>query len=285
MHGAGGLGARPPRPLRSRRKDFRPDRFRMSTKDIRTSHAHTVCDVCGRTLLRGERAETYINGGARRSVCELCKSRALQEGWVREGTLPAYDRDEAGADRRGRSLLGRFRTRREDGRRASSAGPPAEEFSASGWSPPVPAAPAGDERGAPPPVPAAPREEPRRPPLGPGKPREPRHVRAVPTSDEQKVMAAVELFNQSEHRRTISGVARSLGAPEVSVAPIADHPSLVQVVASWELCWYRYVVDLSEEVPGVRLDGQGYELSELTERERQADAMADEAGQLTLTSP
>ena len=66
--------------------------FDMTTKDIRTSHAHTVCDVCGRTLLRGERAETYINGDARRSVCELCKSRALNEGWVREGTLPGFDR-------------------------------------------------------------------------------------------------------------------------------------------------------------------------------------------------
>jgi hypothetical protein len=51
-----------------------------TTKDINPSTAYTVCDVCGRTLLRGERAEIYIDGGARRSVCELCKSRALQEG-------------------------------------------------------------------------------------------------------------------------------------------------------------------------------------------------------------
>ena len=57
------------------------------TKDIRPSTAHTICDVCGRTLLRGERSEVYIDGGARRSVCELCKSRALHEGWLREGTV------------------------------------------------------------------------------------------------------------------------------------------------------------------------------------------------------
>ena len=60
----------------------------MATKDIRPSTAITVCDVCGRTLLRGEHAEVYIDGGVRRSVCELCKSRALHEGWLREGTVP-----------------------------------------------------------------------------------------------------------------------------------------------------------------------------------------------------
>ena len=47
--------------------------------------------MCGRTLLRGEHAEVYIDGGVRRSVCELCKPRALNEGWLREGTVPTYD--------------------------------------------------------------------------------------------------------------------------------------------------------------------------------------------------
>ena len=47
---------------------------------------HLTCDVCGRTLLRGERAEAFLDGGARKAVCELCTSRALNEGWMREGT-------------------------------------------------------------------------------------------------------------------------------------------------------------------------------------------------------
>ena len=68
--------------------------------------------MCGRTLLRGEHAEVYVSGGSRRSVCELCTSRALQGGWVREGTVPEYDGSNDRPDRR-RSLLSRLRSRRD----------------------------------------------------------------------------------------------------------------------------------------------------------------------------
>jgi hypothetical protein len=114
--------------------------------------------------------------------------------------------------------------------------------------------------------------------------REPRHVRAIPTSAEHKIASAVELFNGSEHRRTIAGVARSLGAPTVSVRPAEEGLSLVNVVASWELCWYRYEVDLSEEVPSVRLSAQGYELDELPAEERSPNAVSDERGSLSLSA-
>jgi hypothetical protein len=236
----------------------------MSTKDIRTSYAHTVCDVCGRTLLRGEQAETYINAGARRSVCELCKTRALHEGWVREGTLPAYGEHDSGTDRR-RSLLGRLRKGR-DGTARPGAPTLDDELSGGG----IHLHPPG--RGADPAP--RPRSE---------QPREPRHVRAVPTNDDHKVVSAVELFNRSEHPRTVAGVARSLGAPLVSIAPGTIRPSLVNVVVSWELCWYRYEVDLSDEVPSVRIDGQGYELSELGDHERVPNATADDVGRLHVT--
>jgi hypothetical protein len=93
---------------------------------------------------------------------------------------------------------------------------------------------------------------------------------------------ACDLFNDSEHRRTVSGVARSLGEPAVAVLPSDARPSLVNIVVSWELCWYRYEVDLSEEVPSVRVTGQGYELSELPVEEQTPNAVADEHGGLTL---
>jgi hypothetical protein len=120
---------------------------------------------------------------------------------------------------------------------------------------------------------------------GSGKPsrtREPRHVHAVPTSAEHKVSSAVDAFNSSEHPRTVAGVARSLGAPGVSVRPSEARPSVVNVVVSWELCWYRYEIDLSDDGPNVRLSAQGYELDELPPEELEINAAATDRGTLAL---
>ena len=238
----------------------------VATRDIRPSTAITVCDVCGRTLLRGEHAEVYLDGGARRSVCELCKSRALQEGWIREGTVPTYDVGETASHRRG-SLLSRLRRRRESPPPGASDADPEREPRRAAEPPP----PSAEE-----PAPRA--RAPRRRTREPG--REPRHVRAVPVGAEQKVASAIEVFNNSEHRRTVAGVARSLGVPSISIHPNEDHSSLVDIVAAWELCWYRYEVDLSDEVPVVRVAAQGYELDELGPREREPNASYDEHGAL-----
>jgi hypothetical protein len=220
----------------------------VSTKDIRTSNTPVACDVCGRTLLRGEHAETYLAGGARRAVCELCSSRALHEGWVREGSMAAFAPGEPTTERR--SLLGRLRTRREADA-VDGSHPPADVDIRSG---------SGQ----------------------PSRTREPRHVHAVPTSAEHKVSSALDAFNSSEHPRTVAGVARSLGAPGVSVRPSEARPSVVNVVVSWELCWYRYEVDLSDDGPSVRLSGQGYELDELGPEELEINAAANDRGVLAL---
>jgi hypothetical protein len=231
----------------------------MATREIRTSHGHVSCDVCGRTLLRGEQAETYIAGGARREVCELCTPRAVHEGWVREGL--ALERGTRGpSGQRRRSLLSRLRGR--------------AEAPARGAEPPAPAAPRARRNGWHPPAWAS-----AEPPASDPAP-EPRHVRAVPTSAEHRVQAALERFNASEHPRTIAGVARSLGAPSVLARPSQEGGSLVTIVVAWELCWYRYEVDVAED-GAVRPAGQGYELAELAPHEHDApNAVADEYGTL-----
>ncbi|MDP9385565.1 MAG: hypothetical protein M3P50_10090, partial [Actinomycetota bacterium] len=116
-------------------------------------------------------------------------------------------------------------------------------------------------------------------------PREPRHVRAVPTNAELKMVRALEVFNGSEHVRTVGGVARSLGPPAVSVRPLADRPSVVGITVMWELSWYRFEIDLSDEAGGVLRAGHGAELADLTPDEHQhVNAAADDRGALVLAA-
>src|SRR3954467_11247046 len=54
-------------------------------KELRPIHDDVSCDICGRTILKGERTEAYLApGGQRHVVCELCTDRAYNEGWIRE---------------------------------------------------------------------------------------------------------------------------------------------------------------------------------------------------------
>lgn len=82
-------------------------------KELSPSLEMVACDVCGRTILKGERTEAYlVPDGSRRLVCDLCVRRAEGAGWLREslhGNLPAT---VPRAEPRG-SLLGRLRRRLE----------------------------------------------------------------------------------------------------------------------------------------------------------------------------
>lgn len=259
-------------------------------RDIRTNQADVACDVCGRTLLRGEAAVPFLAGGARRQVCELCTARAAHEGWIREAGGDELRGAGAGAEGRGRSLIGRLRQRRDRG----SAGAPHGDGAVDprDLDPALAAELAAGEH---PVIPADAPTPPRRRRVTVQRdrdpveaeeyepPREPRHVRAVPTNAELKMVRALEVFNASEHVRTVGGVARSLGPPAVSVRPLADRPSVVGIAVMWELSWYRFEVDLSDEAGGALRAGHGAELAELAEAERgNVNAAADERGALTL---
>jgi hypothetical protein len=240
----------------------------VTRKAITTSHAVVSCDVCGRTLLRGEHADVFLHGGQRRMVCELCTPRAAHEGWIREGMDDARVRDRG--ERRSRSLLGRLRTRLAEVPAPAETAAPEVGYEA----PPEPLVEPEPEY-VPEPEPAVIAEEPAAPP---------RSVHAVPTNADLKIARAVELFNQSEHPRTVSGVARSLGAPVVAVRPSQTEGSVVLIVVAWELSWYRYEVDLGNEAAGVRVTEQGSELAELDADDQTANAAADETGRLHLAA-
>src|ERR1700712_1286381 len=92
-------------------------------KELRPIHDDVSCDICGRTILKGERTEPYLApGGQRHTVCELCTDRAFNEGWIRES---AHEKTPASTRRHQerRSLFGRMRRRRD----AEPVEVPAEE--------------------------------------------------------------------------------------------------------------------------------------------------------------
>jgi hypothetical protein len=248
----------------------------MTTRQIATNQSAVVCDVCGRTLLRGEQASVFLAGGSRRMVCELCTPRAAHEGWIREGLGDEVLTAHARRRDRGGSFLARLRGRR-NGHGHSDSGDLLES--------PFPEddpVPEPDEQ-----EPVAVARPPRPPAPAPPEPeawREPRHVRAVPTNADMKRSRAVDVFNGSDRPRTVAALARSLGAPFVVVRPSETEGSIVTIVVGWELCWYRYEVDLADEGSGVRQTGQGDELTELDEPDTVPNAAADERGELQLVS-
>jgi hypothetical protein len=241
-------------------------------KELRPTHEMVSCAVCGRTILKGERTEAYLApAGQRKIVCELCTARADHEGWIREsahGDMPAARRPREPR----RSLIGRLRRGREEIVQAPEA-PSAEEradlFDGEHQHHPQPEPePQHDTHEHQ--VPRTPRQ--RR--------KDPRHVRAVPTNAQVKIERALEMFNGSEHTRTISGIARTLGLPFVSAIPSTDSPSEVEVVVAWELSWYRYRIDLGDERDPVTVLDKGQEIEELDESQREWNAFSNEDGQL-----
>jgi hypothetical protein len=245
-------------------------------KELRPVHDAVSCDVCGRTILKGERAEWYLApGGHRRQVCDLCAVRAQHHGWIREsgaGDVPA--RVPRNEPRRG--VLGRLRKRRpaaapgEDEARLADYGDNGVRLQPDSVTKPDPRSERDED---PTPAPAPPRRTPSRP-------QAPRHVRAVPTTAEVKIERALELFNGSGHQRTVAGLARTLGQPWISALPDPNQASAVSVLVAWELSWYRYRVDLGDEADPVMMLDKGEELDQIDESLRSWNARLDADGRL-----
>ncbi|HZU20101.1 MAG TPA: hypothetical protein VE982_02665 [Gaiellaceae bacterium] len=79
---------------------------------------------------------------------------------------------------------------------------------------------------------------------------------------ELAMVEAADAFNASQYRRTVAGIAKSLGEPDVSVVPLSGVNAEVVVTVAWEISWYQYRVALDSEHP-VRLEGRGHDPAEL----------------------
>jgi hypothetical protein len=271
----------------------------VATRTIITSQPDVACDVCERRLLRGEQPDIFIAAGRRRIVCELCAPRAAHEGWLRESQAQALTMPPL-RPRRGRSLIDKLRQvgRPAPGQAggpelpdspavAGAAGAPATEIGSvpqpydflDGYPPgsvDAELAPAAVEG-----------EQPLALPYDDGGVEASAGFAfsdfdapadaAEPGSDIER---ALEIFNSSEYPRRVAGVARSLGPPAVNVRHSDYVDGAVSIVVAWELCWYRYEVDLAVGAPEARVIAQGTELSELAAVEQLANAAADEFGAL-----
>jgi hypothetical protein len=79
---------------------------------------------------------------------------------------------------------------------------------------------------------------------------------------ELAMVEAADLFNESDFRRTIAGIAKSLGEPKASIVPLSGTSSEVVLTVAWDISWYQYRVSPESGQP-VRLAERGHEPREL----------------------
>ena len=79
---------------------------------------------------------------------------------------------------------------------------------------------------------------------------------------ELAIVEAADLFNSSPFRRTVGGIAKSLGEPRASVLPLSGVNRELVITIAWDISWYQYRVSFDSGQP-VRLAERGLELDEL----------------------
>ncbi len=82
------------------------------------------------------------------------------------------------------------------------------------------------------------------------------------SENELEQVEAADLFNSSAYRRTVAGIAKSLGPPKASIVPLSGVSGEMIVSVAWEISWYQYRVSPESAQP-VRLAERGHDLGEL----------------------
>jgi hypothetical protein len=96
---------------------------------------------------------------------------------------------------------------------------------------------------------------------------------------ELAMVEAADLFNASQYRRTVAGIAKSLGTPRVSVVVLSGVNAEVVVTVAWDISWYQYRVSLDSDNP-VRLEGRGHDPDELESSFADWNANLDDEGRV-----
>ena len=99
------------------------------------------------------------------------------------------------------------------------------------------------------------------------------------SDDELALVEAADLFNQSDFRRTVAGVAKSLGEPKVSIVPLAGVNAETVLTFAWDITWYQYRVTPDAAQP-VRIADRGHDISEVEATYARWNARFDDTGRL-----
>jgi hypothetical protein len=99
------------------------------------------------------------------------------------------------------------------------------------------------------------------------------------STEEIALLEAADLFNGSTYRRTVGGIAKSLGDANASIVPLSGDAGEMAVTVAWDLSWYQYRVSPESAQP-VRLERRGHELDELEDSFKGWNAHVEDEGRL-----
>jgi hypothetical protein len=96
---------------------------------------------------------------------------------------------------------------------------------------------------------------------------------------ELAILEVADLFNASTYRRTVGGIAKSLGQAQASIVALSGDTGEMAVTVAWDISWYQYRVSPDSGQP-VRLERRGHELDELEESFKEWNAHVEDEGRL-----
>jgi hypothetical protein len=99
------------------------------------------------------------------------------------------------------------------------------------------------------------------------------------SDDELATVEAADVFNGSQYRRTVEGIAKSLGEPRVSIIPLSGVNQELVITVAWDISWYQYRVSFDSAQP-VRLEQRGHDPDELESSFMGWNAHLDETGRV-----
>ena len=97
--------------------------------------------------------------------------------------------------------------------------------------------------------------------------------------DEIALVEAAELFNATQFRRTIAGVAKALGEPQASITPLSGVNAEMVLTFAWDISWYQYRVSPESSQP-VRVAERGQDIADLEPSFQHWNATVSEDGRL-----